>query len=546
MKSKSSKKSKKEDSDFEMDVSTQEDDSIVSEAASEEMETDDGSGEDSPKQKSKPVGKSRPTTKAPRKSNANNTIASFASFAADDDDEADQIVYEHEKLEWLKPDKIKDKDGNAPDDPEYDPTTLKVPESFIKNCTPGMGNWWKIKSRNYDTVIFYKVGKFYELYHMDAGIGVSHCGLTFMKGKFAHSGFPEMRFEHFSSMLLNKGFKVARVEQTETQEKCKERQKASLDWKGKKKPLDKFEKQTRREVCRVETPGEFTSSKPLHFFIFDLGTRTADFSPSNDLEPTESFLASVFEEGSFVGVTLIDTSRGIMMLGQFEDDVYRTNLRTLFAHRQISQILYPKTVSDTLLQIIETCLNQACRDIRPVKKYIPVDQTTKFIRELETDEIKMDSLLKLMSDHPVGVRAFGGLITELKRYEQVHEVIRTVRVEEYKPPTSHQELKTVSDPNRRMILDSMTLTNLDVCSNQGESDYGSLLKKVNKCSSAGGKRLMRFIVTSPPTNKNTIQNEQEIIKLIMNDESFRTVIKSFLAYFWAFRLSLPCTQGLDC
>ena len=92
---------------------------------------------------------------------------------------------------------------------------------------------------------------------MDAGIGVSHCGLTFMRGKFAHSGFPEMRFEHFSSMLLNKGFKVARVEQTETQEKCKERVKASLDWQGKKKPLDKFTKQTRREVCRVETPGEY-------------------------------------------------------------------------------------------------------------------------------------------------------------------------------------------------------------------------------------------------------------------------------------------------
>ena len=52
-----------------------------------------------------------------------------------------------------------------------------------------------------------------------------------------------------------KGFKVARVEQTETQEQCKERQKNSEDWKGKKKPLDKFEKQTRREVCRVETPG---------------------------------------------------------------------------------------------------------------------------------------------------------------------------------------------------------------------------------------------------------------------------------------------------
>ena len=261
--------------------------------------------------------------------------------------------------------------------------------------------------------------------------------------------------------------------------------------------------------------------------IIVLGTRTVDFSPSDGLEPAESYIASVFEEGSLVGVTLIDASRGILMLGQFEDDVYRTNVRTLFAHRQISQILFPKTISDTLSQIIETCLNQACRDSRPAKKYIPVEQTTKFIRELETEEVKMESLLKLMSDNPVGVRALGGLITELKRYEQVHEVIRTVRVEEYKPPTSAQKLKTVSDPNRRMILDSMTLQNLDVCSNQGESDYGSLLKKINKCSSAGGKRLMRFAVTSPPTNMQKIQKEQEIIKLIMENESFRVVLKLF-------------------
>ena len=118
-----------------------------------------------------------------------------------------------------------------------------------------MGNWWKIKSKNYDSIIFYKVGKFYELYHMDAGVGVTHCGLTFMRGKFAHAGFPEVRFEHFTSMLLNKGFKVARVEQTETQEQNKERVKRSEDWVGKKKSLSKFEKQTRREVCRIETPG---------------------------------------------------------------------------------------------------------------------------------------------------------------------------------------------------------------------------------------------------------------------------------------------------
>ena len=66
------------------------------------------------------------------------------------------------------------------------------------------------------------MGKFYELYHQDADVGVANCGLTYMRGAFAHAGFPEMRFDHFASMLVNKGYKVARVEQTETQEANKE------------------------------------------------------------------------------------------------------------------------------------------------------------------------------------------------------------------------------------------------------------------------------------------------------------------------------------
>ena len=76
-----------------------------------------------------------------------------------------------------------------------------------------------------------------------------------MKGNFAHCGFPEMRFENFAAMMLDNGIKVARVEQTETQEQNKQRVAQSKDWSGKKKTLDKFEKQTRRELCRVETPG---------------------------------------------------------------------------------------------------------------------------------------------------------------------------------------------------------------------------------------------------------------------------------------------------
>lgn len=45
----------------------------------------------------------------------------------------------------------------------------------------GMRQWWELKSRHYDTVLFFKMGKFYELFHMDAVLGVQELGLIMMR-----------------------------------------------------------------------------------------------------------------------------------------------------------------------------------------------------------------------------------------------------------------------------------------------------------------------------------------------------------------------------
>ena len=122
----------------------------------------------------------------------------------------------HETLERRKEEKRSDVHRRRPDHPDFDASTLYVPEDFLNSCTPGMRKWLQIKSQNFDLVIVYKVGKFYELYHRDALIGVSELGLVFMKGNWAHSGPPEIAFGQYSDSLVQKGYKVARAEQTET------------------------------------------------------------------------------------------------------------------------------------------------------------------------------------------------------------------------------------------------------------------------------------------------------------------------------------------
>ena len=55
-----------------------------------------------------------------------------------------------------------------PWDQDFDPTSLYIPTEKKNKLTPAMRQYWEIKSENLDKVIFFKVGKFYELYYEDA------------------------------------------------------------------------------------------------------------------------------------------------------------------------------------------------------------------------------------------------------------------------------------------------------------------------------------------------------------------------------------------
>ena len=64
-------------------------------------------------------------------------------------------------------------------------------------------------------MIFFKLGKFYELFYEDAVIGNKHLDLNWMAKKM-HVGFPEKTLDKYAAKLVELGFKVCIVEQTET------------------------------------------------------------------------------------------------------------------------------------------------------------------------------------------------------------------------------------------------------------------------------------------------------------------------------------------
>jgi len=122
-----------------------------------------------------------------------------------------------------------------------------------------MVDWWTFYSRLFDCVLCFKVGKFFEMYHRCADVAVRVCGLVYMRGDVAHCGFPEKAWAKNCYALLQAGYRVARVEQTETPAGRAERLQTSSSGN------------VRRELCQLHTPGTMTLTVRDH--AIEPGTR---------------------------------------------------------------------------------------------------------------------------------------------------------------------------------------------------------------------------------------------------------------------------------
>ena len=128
--------------------------------------------------------------------------------------------------QFLQPEQIRDAHGLRPCDDGYDDTSLTIPAKDWAGFTPCMTQYWHIKQYNLEKILFFKLGKFYEIFYHDAIVCQKLLDLNWMGGaKKLHVGFPEKALDKYLSILVNHGYKVAVIEQTETPRMLEERQK---------------------------------------------------------------------------------------------------------------------------------------------------------------------------------------------------------------------------------------------------------------------------------------------------------------------------------
>jgi DNA mismatch repair protein MutS len=176
-----------------------------------------------------------------------------------------------------------------------------------------MEQYLKIKQNHRDTILFFRLGDFYEMFFDDALLASKELEITLTgreageKGKVPMCGVPYHAAENYITRLIKKGYKVAICEQVEDPAAAKGI--------------------VRREVVRIVTPGTV------------LGSHTLE-------EKNNNYIVSLAPAGNTIGLAVADISTGLFQATQFSGDTAFAMLMDELSRLEPAEIL----IADNQLQ----------------------------------------------------------------------------------------------------------------------------------------------------------------------------------------------------
>ena len=455
--------------------------------------------------------------------------------------------------DFLKPENIKDKNGNKPNSPEYDCNTLYVPENFLKEQTPAQKQFWEFKRDNFDKVLLFKLGKFYEMFYDDAIIGNQILDLNWMGdvNKKLHVGFPEKVLDIKSKQLVEAGFKVAVIEQMETVDAFKERQKSTNK---------KIEKTIKREICNVYTKGTFCQIDDENVNIKNKNDNKGDNKNENiknlnnnknkficaifcqqktENLGSEEFLSQDIENisrncGIEWGICIFDITTLKFYMGKIQED----------DNKFLPKSQSTQSCENSYSKIKTILYNTAPEEIICVRQNLPVN-IMSFINDLASKPIitnlkytyKFNELNELCRKYfGEDFQNWDEIITKQFSNEQENHVTcvafylsiiyleKCLLAENSLPTATFYDYtgNTSMNPNKKMIMDYQAINNLELIQTKLDprnKEAGSVVEYLNKAVSPFGKRLLRNWILNPLCDIEKINERLDIIEdLIKHDE----------------------------
>lgn len=333
--------------------------------------------------------------------------------------------------------------------------------SKVIQPTPMMQQYLRIKSEYPDSMLFYRMGDFYELFFDDAREASKILDITLTaRGKtggnaIPMAGIPYHAAENYLAKLVRKGKSVAICEQVG-------------DPATSKGPVE-------RKVMRLLTPGTLSEEA---FLQGDQDNLLSAFYGSLDL----GALAS------------IDISTGRFFLSEIESE---ENLLSELARIKPAELLLDETFLTPIFENINTSLQKL------PSWHFNLDTSERLL----TDQFNVHNLSGFgINDVPMAICAAGALLQYVK---EAHN-------------TSLKHIRTIQRENCKesIQIDAATRRNLEIDINsQGSSDF-TLSWILDRSQTNMGSRLLKRWFNQPSRSISMINQRQDAVDQLLNNRCF--------------------------
>lgn len=352
-----------------------------------------------------------------------------------------------------------------------------------KNLTPMMAQYVKTKLENLDTILFYRLGDFYEFFFDDAiemskvldlTLTGKDCGL---ESRAPMCGIPYHAAEGYINKLLSLGYKVAICEQT-------------TDPKSKKSYKDLVG----REVVRIVTPGT----------VIDEGLID---------DKANNYLACIYVGENSIGLSYLDITTGEFRAIELGGDSKTKELNDILVRTMPSEIL--------------------CNAGEDFEKDLPV-RTIGLIPAFTHDNVENYNLsyadLQLSSQFGKDYAQKFNIAKQKSAIISAGILIGYVKLTQ-KRDLSHINSISKIENKKYMVLDINSRRNLEILETMRDrKKKGSLVWVMDKTKTSMGARLLRSWIEQPLFDSKAINERLNAVEELCSKLILRDTLSSLFSH----------------
>jgi len=342
----------------------------------------------------------------------------------------------------------------------------------MAEVTPMMRQYLDIKEANKDSILFFRLGDFYEMFFDDAILMSKELELTLtgkdcgLEERAPMCGIPFHAADTYISKLIKKGYKVAICEQTEDPKQAK-----GL---------------VKREIVRMVTPGTVTDAGMLD-------------------EKNNNYICAVYKLGNGFGLASSDVSTGELSCTEFLGAGCFFNLLDEIARIKPSEM------------IVNSLFFNSNSEIDAIKKkfgvYISNLSDEFFDRSMAVSLIKeqIDNFSEVKERFSLAYVATGALLKYLTEIQ--------------KAELSNINSLDVYESDKFMKIDISSRRNLEITETlRDKNKKGSLLWVMDSTNTAMGARLLHGWLDRPLVNVEKIKERLNSVEVLKNNPILRSDI----------------------